>query len=79
MARPLRRERDFVRFAGSDVQLSTTATEGRRKFTGRLLGCEDGKVMLDCDGEQVAIDLLDIKKCNVKPDFSASGKKAKKN
>ena len=77
--RPLRRERDFVRFAGSDVQLSTTATEGRRKFTGRLLGCEDGKVMLDCDGEQVAIDLLDIKKCNVKPDFSASGKKAKKN
>ena len=79
MARPLRRERDFVRFAGSDVQLSTTATEGRRKFTGRLLGCEDGKVMLDCDGEQVAIDLLDIKKCNVKPDFSVSGKKAKKN
>ena len=75
MARPLRRERDFVRFAGSSVQLSTTATEGRRKFTGTLLGCEDGKVLLDCDGEQVAIDLTDIKKCNIKPDFSPAGKK----
>ena len=75
MARPLRRERDFARFAGSCVQLSTTATEGRRKFTGTLLGCEDGKVLLDCDGEQVAIALTDIKKCNIKPDFSTAGKK----
>lgn len=47
--RPLRRERDFVRFAGSDVSLSTTATEGRRKFSGRLEGVEDGRVVLTCD------------------------------
>lgn len=75
MARPLRRERDFVRFAGNEVQLSTTAVEGRRKFSGRLIGCEDGVVSLECDGEQVSIDLSDIKKCNIKPDFSAAGKK----
>lgn len=75
MARPLRRERDFARFAGADVQLTTTAVEGRRKFTGRLLGFEDGCVRLDCDGEQVSIDLADIKKCNIKPEFLSAGKK----
>lgn len=75
MARPLRRERDFVRFAGSDVTLSTTATEGRRKFTGALLGVEDGSVALEVDGERVLIPLDQVKKCNIKPDFSAQGKK----
>lgn len=75
MARPLRRERDFVRFAGNEVQLTTTATEGRRKFTGELLGCEEGVVALSCDGERVEVPLADIKKCNIKPDFSVAAKK----
>lgn len=72
--RPLRRERDFVRFAGSDVSLSTTATEGRRKFSGRLEGVEDGRVVLTCDTERVQIALDEVKKCKVRPDFSNSGK-----
>ena len=74
MARPLRRERDFVRFAGSDVSLSTTAAEGRRKFSGRLEGVEDGRVVLTCDAERVEVPLDEVKKCKVKPDFSNSGK-----
>lgn len=72
--RPLRRERDFVRFAGSDVSLSTTATEGRRKFSGRLEGVEDGRVVLTCDAERVEVPLDEVKKCKVRPDFSNSGK-----
>lgn len=72
--RPLRRERDFVRFAGSDVSLSTTATEGRRKFSGRLEGVEGGRVVLTCDAERVEVPLDEVKKCKVKPDFSNSGK-----
>ncbi len=75
MARPLRRERDFVRFAGNEVTLTTTATEGRRKFTGALDGFEDGAVVLTVDDEQVRIPLAEVKKCNIKPDFSAQGKK----
>lgn len=75
MARPLRRERDFVRFAGNEVQLSTDAVEGRRKYTGALEGFEDGCVLLTVDGEPVRIPLGNVKKCNVKPDFSVSGKK----
>lgn len=72
--RPLRRERDFVRFAGSDVSLSTTATEGRRKFFGRLEGVEGGRVVLTCDAERVEVPLDEVKKCKVRPDFSNSGK-----
>lgn len=72
--RPLRRERDFVRFAGSDVSLSTTATEGRRKFSGRLEGVEGGRVVLTCDAERVEVPLDEVKKCKVRPDFSNSGK-----
>ncbi len=72
--RPLRRERDFVRFAGSDVSLSTTATEGRRKFSGRLEGVEGGRVVLTCDAERVEVSLDEVKKCKVRPDFSNSGK-----
>ena len=72
--RPLRRERDFVRFAGSDVSLSTTATEGRRKFSGRLEGVEDGRVVLTSDAERVEVPLDEVKKCKVRPDFSNSGK-----
>ena len=72
--RPLRRERDFVRFAGTDVSLSTPATEGRRKFYGRLEGVEDGCVVLTCDAERVEVPLDEVKKCKVRPDFSNSGK-----
>ena len=71
MARPLRKERDFVRFAGETVQLTTTATEGRRKFTGELLGLEDGIVRLACDGETFEIPFAEVKTCKIKPNFDA--------
>ena len=71
MARPLRKERDFVRFAGETVQLTTTATEGRRKFTGELLGLEDGIVRLACDGETFEIPFVEVKTCKIKPNFDA--------
>jgi ribosome maturation factor RimP len=50
--RPLRKGRDFERFAGETVSLTTTATEGRRKYTGELLGLVDGKVMLRIEYER---------------------------
>ena len=71
LARPLRKERDFARFAGETVQLTTKATEGRRKFTGELLGIEDGVVRLSCDNETFDIDFDQIKTCKIKPNFDA--------
>ncbi len=76
--RPLRRESDFARFAGETVALTTLAVEGRRRFTGTLLGISEGTVELDCDGEKVAIAFDQIKKCTLKPDFSKIGSKEDK-
>lgn len=69
LARPLRKQRDFERFAGETVQLATTATEGRRKFTGTLQGIEDGVVSIECDGETFAIPFDEIRTCKIKPNF----------
>ena len=81
MSRPLRKERDFERFAGQTVSASLVPGEGRRRFTGTLLGIEGGIVALECDGERVELSLDDIRKCTIKPDFgdAAKGGRAKKN
>lgn len=76
--RPLRREPDFARFAGETVTLTTLAVEGRRRFTGVLLGIQDGTIELDCDGEKVAIAFDQVKKCTLKPDFSKLSSKENK-
>ena len=70
MARPLRKQRDFERFAGETVQLTTTAGEGRRKFTGELKGIAEGIVTLTCDGEDVTIDFDQIRSCKIKPNYN---------
>lgn len=77
--RPLRRPRDFARFAGQTVAVSLAPGEGRRRYTGELLGVsgEPGAetVALEVDGERVELPLADIRKCTIKPDFSAAGAK----
>jgi ribosome maturation factor RimP len=79
LARPLRRPRDFERFAGSEVTLQTTATEGRKRFSGTLEGFESGSVVLTVDGTRQLVPLDQVKRCKIKPaiDFSQeSGSKA---
>ena len=71
MARPLRKRRDFERFAGETVQLSLTPGEGRRRYTGTLLGIEGETVALEVDGERVELPFDDIRKCAIKPEFPA--------
>ena len=71
MDRPLRRERDFERFAGQTVAVSLVPGEGRRRYTGTLLGIEGGTVALEVDGGGVGLSFDDIRKCTIKPDFSA--------
>jgi len=56
--RPLTREKDFERFAGFDAKIELDrAVDGRRRFRGTLLGVEDGKVALECDGTHVAVEI----------------------
>ena len=60
MARPLRRAKDFERFAGEEIQLQTTATEGRRKFTGKLLGIERTTISIQTEDEVCTVDLSEL-------------------
>ena len=55
--RPLLTDRDFERFTGRSIRLSTRLPrEGRRNFQGRLDGIADGSVLLTLeDGRRVAI------------------------
>jgi ribosome maturation factor RimP len=55
--RPLSRERDFERFAGSTVRVVTaTPLDGQRHFKGRLNGLLDGSVQLVLeDGRVISI------------------------
>lgn len=78
--RPLRRAHDFERFAGEQVSLVTTATEGRRRFSGKLVGIDaEGVVNIETDEGELLIPLDQIAKCVIKPDFDLPGKPGKGN
>ncbi len=50
--RPLKTDRDFVRYEGEDVEVSLyAARDGKKKFVGKLKGRQDGVITLDIDGE----------------------------
>lgn len=74
LARPLRKARDFARFAGEDVSLTLNVTEGRRKYTGRLDGIEDGVVHITTDEGPFAFELESIRACAIKPNFDTPKK-----
>ncbi len=70
MARPLRRPCDFVRFVGENCELTSTATEGRRKYAGKIAAATETNVTLELeDGESVTLDFSDVKKCKLKPTY----------
>ena len=80
MARPLRRPRDFARFQGQEVELVTTATEGRRKFQGRIESSdEDGVTLALEDGTTQRFAFDEVKKGTLKPVYDFKGKKEGKN
>jgi ribosome maturation factor RimP len=64
--RPLVRPDDFERFAGCEAKVETTAlVDGRRRFSGRLKGLSDGNVLIDVDGEPVAIPHAEIERAKL--------------
>jgi len=65
-ARPLRKPADFQRFAGERIRLMLhTAVEGRKKFTGVLIGFNDGLIAVDCDGTVHELHLENLKKAHL--------------
>lgn len=68
--RPLTKPAHFERFAGSDVQLKLRVPlNGRRNFSGVLLGLADGKIRLQVEGQEVAIDIAQVDKARLVPRF----------
>jgi ribosome maturation factor RimP len=69
--RPLRKERDFARFAGqkAEVRMRTPDASGRRKFVGVLRGAEAGQVSLEMDGRVLALALDDVDKARLVPEL----------
>lgn len=68
--RPLKKEADFVRFAGEKAQLKLRMPlAGRKNFVGIIGAVNDGILQLDVDGAQVAIELSSVDKARLVPTF----------
>ena len=67
---------DFQRFAGQQIKLQLRNSEsGRRRYQGRLLGCENDKVAVEADDAGlISIPLGDIERANLVPEIGKIGK-----
>ena len=67
--RPLKRLVDFERFAGRDATVKLKLpVKGQRRFEGRVVGVEDGRVVLEIGGERQHIAFEDIDRARLVPD-----------
>jgi ribosome maturation factor RimP len=68
--RPLKKEADFVRFAGQKAQLKLRLPlAGRKNFVGVIGEVSDGILQLDVEGSRVAIELSNLDKARLVPIF----------
>jgi ribosome maturation factor RimP len=68
--RPLRKERDFARFAGHQARVKVRVpVAGQRNFVGVLRQAGAGKVELEVDGRIVSIDLGNLEKARLVPEL----------
>ena len=68
--RPLKKAADFVRFAGEQAKIKTRLpVEGQKNFVGRIERCENDVVTVSFDGKTADIELSNIDKARLKPEF----------
>jgi len=68
--RPLFKDADFERFAGRRVQIRLALPlEGRRKFSGRLLGLRGEEAWIETDEGELGLPLEQIEQARLVPDF----------
>jgi ribosome maturation factor RimP len=67
--RPLKTLADFERFAGRDVTLKLKLPrEGRRRFEGKLVGVEGGRIAVDVEGQRQHLEFAEIDRARLVPD-----------
>jgi ribosome maturation factor RimP len=68
--RPLKKEADFVRFAGQEAQVRLRlAVNGQRNFSGVLAGVEDGRLKMACNGVMHEFELEQVDKARLVPHY----------
>lgn len=68
--RPLKKAADFVRFTGSQAKIKTRLPiDGQKNFIGQIERCENDKVYVSFDGKIAEIELNNIDKARIKPEF----------
>ena len=67
--RPLKRLADYARFAGREATVRLKLpVDGRRRFEGRLVGVEDGAIVLEVEGTRRTIAFADVDRARLVPD-----------
>ena len=70
--RPLFTLEHFGQFTGEVAQISLFAPQdGRRNYKGQILGTEVGQVRIDQDGVEVTLELSNIAKARLVPDYDS--------
>lgn len=68
--RVLKKEKDFVRFAGERAQVKLRVpVDTRKNFIGILRGVEQESVLLECEGAIQKIAMSNIDKARLAPEF----------
>lgn len=70
LERPLKRAEDYVRYVGRLVQIGTYAPQdGRRKFTGRLVGSSETGVTIRLNEGEITIPWKNIARARLTVEF----------
>jgi ribosome maturation factor RimP len=68
--RPLKKEADFIRFAGEKAQLKLRMPmAGRKSFSGIIVAVSEGVLQMNVDGVPVEIELANVDKARLVPTF----------
>lgn len=66
--RPLKSLQDFTRFAGQEAELKLRLPlNGRKRFTGKLMGVEESTVLLEVEGNLMRLPVADLDKARLVP------------
>lgn len=66
--RPLKKEQDFVRFAGHKARIKVRVPiDGQRNFVGVLREVKGGAVQLDVEGRLLSLELGNLEKARLVP------------
>lgn len=70
MDRPLRKARDFERFAGQRARVKLRVPlQGQRNFVGVLRGAGAGQIALEVEGKTVVFDVANLDRARLAPDM----------